>query len=131
MRDRLTKMERILAVQKRLHQMTEAEIGRLDRVRAELQAGQESLVEALNGDTAFHGLFVDAMARRLATLAKEQEAIGATRDAQAEILKAQALSAKRTERMTDGVRRAAREDERRKGFRDLLDLLSGRDASLP
>ena len=129
---RLKKIERILAVQERLHQLAEWKLARLDREGAELKSGQESLVDALNKDETFHGLFVDAMARRLNALAKESERVSRAREAQSRRLSEEGLRLRRTERITERVRREYLKSLGKRGFEELLDLIAGKDdASLP
>jgi hypothetical protein len=129
---RLKKVERVLAVQKQLHRLAEWQVAALDRERAELDVSQRELVGALNRDEALHGLFVEAMARRLAALARENDRLGRARIALARRLTEAGLSVKRTERMSGKLRRAADAAAEKRGFADLLDLLGKPDkASLP
>jgi len=131
MKDRLKKIQRVVAVQQRLHQLAELRLAALKREGAEIQLGQEDLVGALNKDDAFHGLFVDAMARRLRVLAREAERVARAREAQHERVLHEAMRLKRTERMAEIVDRAHKAGERRRGFQDLLESIVRNDASFP
>ena len=105
MNDRLKKIERILSVQGKLHKLAEAKLAALDRERQELAENEASLVDALNRDDPLHGIFVEAMARRLSALAREADKINRAREAQSRVLTEAGLQLRRTERMTDSVRR--------------------------
>jgi hypothetical protein len=129
---RLKKMGRILKVRERLHQLEELRLANLDREHEELKHGQEVLVAALNQDEPLHGLFVEAMARRLNALARETDRVNRALDVQTRRLFEEGLSLKRTERMTDKVRREYLKDAWKRGFEDLLETPAGRDdASFP
>ena len=132
MRDRLKKIERVLAVQEQLHRLAQWKMAALDREKAELADGQVDLLSALNGDNQLHGLFVEAMTRRLKALAREAERLERARRVMEEQLSDQALKLKRTERMTDRVRREDQLGRDKRLFQDLLETLAKtRDASLP
>jgi hypothetical protein len=132
MEKRLKKIERALSVQKQMHRLAEWQVAALDRERAELAESQVSLLGALNRDQALHGLFVEAMARRLAALARENERLNLARIAMAKRLTEAGLKVKRTERMGGKIRRAVDAAAEKRAFTDLLDLLAKPDkASLP
>ena len=132
MNDRLKKIERIRAVQEKMHRVAEARLAALNREQQENAADQETLVGALNRDDPLHGAFVDAMARRLATLAREAAKIQAAREAQNRALTEAGLKLRRTEKMNDRVRRQVRAEMGKRTFTDLLDVLAkADDASLP
>ncbi len=129
---RLKKVERVLAVQKQLHRLAEWEVAALDRKKAELANGQVELLGALNHDDALQGLFIEAMARRLAALARQSEEVSQARAVMSQQLLEAGLKVKRTERMTGKLRRELEAALGKRGFADLLDLLGrGDQASLP
>jgi hypothetical protein len=131
-RRRLKKIERILAVQERLHEIAEWRLARTTQEQSELKAREVALVSALNEDDALQGLFVDAMAKRLKKLAIEAERLEQRRAEEARILFEEGLRLKRTERMTGRLRREYREGVGKRGFADLIDtLVRNGDASLP
>ena len=132
MEDRLRKMKRIQDVQTRLHQLAEQKLVRLQREQQELKQAQVDIVEALNNDDAFHGLFVDAMAGRLNRLAAESEKVYRAERMQEKRVREEALRLKRAERMAGRLDVAARRNLEKRGFRDLLDGIGrSKDASLP
>jgi len=132
MRDRLKKVERVLAVQAQLHKLAQWQMAALEREKVELADGQASLLSALNADNQLHGLFVEAMTRRLTALAREADRIERARRVMEQTLSEEALKLKRTERMTDRVRREHASGRDKRLFQDLLEnLAKARDASLP
>src|SRR5262245_57741993 len=132
MNDRLRKMKRIQDVQTRLHQLAEQKLVRLQREQQELKQAQVEIVEALNADDAFHGLFIDAMAGRLNRLAVEREKVSRAEITQEKRVREEAMRLKRAERMAGKLDRADRRNLEKRGFRDLLDGIgNGKDASLP
>jgi hypothetical protein len=132
MKDRLQKMKRIQDVQTRLHQLAEQKLVRLQREQEELKRAQVDIVEALNGDDAFHHLFVDSMAGRLNRLAVESEKITRAEMAQEKRVREEALRLKRAERMAGRLDKAVRHTVEKRGFRDLLEgITRGKDARLP
>ena len=131
-RGRLKKIERVLAVQEQMHRLAEWRIAALDREKAEIARGQESLLGALNDDDPMHGLFVEAMTRRLTALTREADRLAKAREVMEKKLTEETLKLKRTERMTDRVRREHATSEEKRLFQDLLETLGKtRDASLP
>ena len=132
MNPRLKKIERIHAVQEKMHRLAEAKLAALDREQRENAADQETLVGAFNRDNPLHGAFVEATARRLAVLAREAAKIQTAREAQNKALTEAGLKLRRTEKMNDRVRREVRTELGKRTFNDLLDVLvKADDASLP
>ncbi len=132
MNRRLKKTERILEVQEKLHRLAEWKLARIEEEQAELKSDQRSLVEALNENEALHGLFIEAMAKRLAALARETDRVNRTHDEQTKRLFAEALRLGRTERMTERLRRQYAEELWRRGFQDVLETIGRKgDASFP
>jgi hypothetical protein len=128
---RWKKIERVKAVQERLHQMAEWKLAQLDREKAELAAGQKALIEALNQDDHLQGLFVEAMAKRLNALARETDRVNRARIAQNQRLVEEGLRLKRTERMSTAARRQYQEALKKHGFENLLQLLAAIDKASP
>ena len=132
MADRLKKIERVLAVQEQMHRLAQWRIAAVEREKAEVAEGEVSLLSALNDDNQLHGLFVEAMTRRLAVLAREAERLERLRRTMEQQLSEEALQLKRTERMTDRVRREHARGRDKRLFQDLLETLAkARKASLP
>jgi hypothetical protein len=129
---RLRKVERILAVQEKLHRLAEWKLARIEEKQAGLSSERQSLVDALNGDDRLQGLFVEAMAKRLAVLARETDRVNHEREEQVRLLFAEALRLGRTERMTEKLRRQHGEELWKRSFRDILESVGRkRDASFP
>ena len=124
MRDRLKKIERVLAVQAQLHRLAQWRMAALDREKAENADGQVDLLAALNTDNELHGLFVDAMTRRLKALARDAERLERARRVMEQQLSEEGLKLKRTEKMTDRVRREHQRGRDKRLFQDLLETLA-------
>jgi hypothetical protein len=132
MRSRLKKIERVLAVQEQLHRLAQWKMAALEREKTANADGQVDLISALNADNQLHGLFVEAMTRRLAALAREAERLERARGVMEKQLSEEGLKLKRTEKMTDRVRREHQLGRDKRLFQDLLETLAkARDASLP
>ncbi len=132
MRDRLKKVERVLAVQEQLHRLAQWKMAALEREKADNANGQVDLLSALNDDNQLHGLFVEAMTRRLQALARDAERLERARHVMEQQLSEEGLKLKRTEKMTDRVRREHQLGRDKRLFQDLLETLAkARDASLP
>ncbi len=130
--DRTKKIERLLTIQGKIHRLAEWRLASLDRKRDELAEDRAELVAALNEDRSLQGLFVDAMARRLTILARENDRLARAREAQHRRLLEEGLRLKRFERATGKAHRNRQELERKRGFQAILDALStADDASLP
>ncbi len=132
MQNRLKKIERVLAVQEQLHRLAQWRMAALERQKADNADGQADLLSALNHDNQLHGLFIDAMTRRLAALARDAERLERARRVMEQHLSEEGLKLKRTEKMTDRVRREHAHGRDKRLFQDLLETLAkARDASLP
>lgn len=132
MQNRLKKIERVLAVQEQLHRLAQWKMAALEREKADNAGGQADLLSALNEDNQLHGLFVDAMTRRLTALSREAARLERARRAMEQQLSEEGLKLKRTEKMTDRVRREHIRGRDKRLFQDLLETLAkARDASLP
>ena len=81
---------------------------------------QVELIGALNDTNALHGLFIDATARRLSSMAEEAERVGREKAVQSLKLKEHATRVKICERLA--VERA-QEFEREKEGKELLDIV--------
>jgi len=129
---RFNKIERILAVQEKLHRLAEWKLAKIEEKQAGLISERKSLVDALNGNDLLQSLFVEAMAKRLAVLARETDRVSREREEQVRQLFAEALRLGRTERVTEKLRRQHAEDLWKRSFRDILESVGRkRDASFP
>ena len=129
MKDRQKKIQRILEVQRQIHQAAEWKLAHLERRGAELDEAQMALIRSLNADDALHGLFVDTMARRLNRLSTEAERNEREQKAQAARVLAEAQRVKTTERLSSKLDQEARRADEKLTFRTILDALAKTDAS--
>jgi hypothetical protein len=122
---------RLLAVQRQMRRIEEAKLADLQRRVLDIRQEQADLVKAMNDDGALQSLFLDAMARRLKSLADQLTRAENRRDVQAVVVREEATKEKAAERLAN--RRAA--DERAEAVQRQLDevleqLAHPRDASL-
>jgi hypothetical protein len=130
MRDRRNKIQRILQVQRQLHEVAEWKLAELSRRGVEIDAAKIALIEALNQDDALQGLFIDTMAKRLTRLSGEADHVSAAKTAQAARVLAEARRVKTTERLSGRLERETCRHQEKLDFRVLLDAFAQlRDAS--
>ena len=122
MKKRLDSVERVLSVQRQLRQLAEAKLAEFERREAKLDASRQELVNALNGDTTLHGLFIDAMARRVRSISSEIADLERAKQAQTKRVLEQTGRLKRAERVASTVEQEYRTHVER---RDLADLIDG------
>ncbi|HXF55689.1 MAG TPA: hypothetical protein VNK52_16365 [Hyphomicrobiaceae bacterium] len=82
MSERSRRAERIVAVQRQMHRVETWKLAQLQQRLAEIEASKVGLIGALNSDEALHGLFIDAMAKRLRFVSEEAARIASERDLQ-------------------------------------------------
>ncbi|HEY5829295.1 MAG: hypothetical protein ACAH24_09575 [Hyphomicrobiaceae bacterium] len=99
------KIHRILDVQQQLHRIEEWRLADLDRTLLALAASEQELIRALNEDDALQGLFIDAMARRLASIAEQAARVGEEKTAQEQRLLEHAARKLCAERLAQAVDR--------------------------
>jgi len=99
------KIHRILGVQQQLHRIEEWRLADLDRTLLALAASEQELIRALNEDDALQGLFIDAMARRLASIAEQAARVGEEKTAQEQRLLEHAARKLCAERLAQAVDR--------------------------
>ncbi|MBX9589529.1 MAG: hypothetical protein K2X43_09505 [Hyphomonadaceae bacterium] len=126
------KAHRILAAEQQLHRIEQWRQAELESRLAELEATQVELIGALNDTNALHGLFIDATARRLSSIAEQAERVGREKEAQALKLKEHAARVKVCERLAlEHEQEFAREKEG-KELLDIVEQFVGRGrTSLP
>ena len=127
MKKRLDSMERILDVQRQLRRIAEAKLGELERREARLQATRHQLVDALNGDNPLHGLFVDAMARRVKSVSREINSLGRAKEAQSKRLLEQTGKMKRAERAAASLDREYQAALEKRDLAELIDRMKPRE----
>ncbi|MGY2050556.1 hypothetical protein [Methylobacterium sp. JK268] len=129
--NRLARAKRLMALQEQMRRAAEWELAETRR-RVEAADAQESALLGSLGDTAVAGLFLEAAARCLRTIAGERSALDAAAQRQQEAVRERALAQKRSERQVASLgAQARREDERRDLLERLDGLAAGGDASLP
>src|SRR5512134_1499451 len=114
------KIHRILGVQQQLHRIEEWRLADLDRTLRELAATEQDLIRALNEDEALQGLFIDATARRLASIAEQAARVGKEKTAQEQRLLEHAARKICAERLAQTV---DREVAQAADKRNLLDAI--------
>lgn len=130
--DRAKKIGRLLVLQSKLHKLAEWRLVEIDRKQASVAENRERVFDALNSDQPLHGLFADAMARRINALAREADRLLRAREAQERRLREEGLKLKQFERVGDRANRKSRDEAAKREFAALLDVLaSSDDASLP
>jgi hypothetical protein len=110
----------MLALQQQLHRIEEWKLAELRESLAGLEASQRDLVGALNEDDALQGLFIDALARRLRSLAEEAARVNREAEAQAARLTEHAARKLCAERLVATV---DRQTERAIANKELLDII--------
>jgi len=131
MKKRLEAMHRILSVQRQLRRLAEGKLVELERREAALLASRTELVGALNEDTALHGLFIEAMARRVRSISGHIAEVERAKVAQAKHLLEHSSRLKRVERVTFSLDREYQAALERSELAELIDRLRPPSASLP
>ena len=126
----LTTLQRLLSVERQMKRIAEAKLADVQRREATLQEEQRSLLAALNGDGPFHGLFVDAAARKLTKLAEQADRVRTERQAQANRVLDRSLRVNRAERLVNNVARACRDELDKRQLAEVIEQAVSR-ASLP
>ena len=132
MQERAAKARRILTAQQQLHRIEQWKLAELQRELADLTSAQLEIISALNDTSALHGLFIDATARRLGTLAEEAERVTRRTNDQSLLTIEHAVRVRASERLEQAV---AQELERELEGKELLDIieqyLANKVTSLP
>ena len=132
MQSRAKKIQRIVKAQAQLKLAEEWRLRGLQGRLAEIEAGERELLASLGTDNALHGLFLDATARRLRSVAEDAARTTERRDQQSRKLLVAATRLKSAERLSEAAGREAERDIEKKDLLDLIEQLVARpDASLP
>jgi hypothetical protein len=132
MQKRAAKAKRILAAQQKLHRMEQWKLAELQQQLAALKAAQIELIDALNGENALHGLFIDTTARRLGTLAEQEQNVAHAAHEQSLRTKEHAARERVSERFAQAtVQDLERELERKELVETIEQLLATGRTSLP
>lgn len=114
---------RMLALQEQLHRIEHWKLLDLQRRGVELATERQELIEALNDDDALQGLFLDATARRLTSIAREADSVERTAEAQAVQVGEQATRVACAERHQEGVEAQARREGESRALAEVMDTL--------
>ena len=119
------KIHRILDVQQQLYRIEEWKLADLERTLERLAASERGVIGALNEDDALQGLFIDAMARRLRSLAEEASRVGQEKEAQAARLLEHAARKICAERLAEAVDRQVVRATDKKLLLDTIERFTG------
>jgi hypothetical protein len=125
MSTRAQRTRRVLALQEQLHRVEHWKLLDLQRRIAELDSQRRELIAALNDSDALQGLFLDATARRLMSIAREADEVGREERQQIARVGEHAVRVACAERLSEAVAgQAARADEKQ-ALREVIDRLVG------
>jgi len=125
MSTRAERTHRMLALQEQLHRVERWKLLNLQRRGAELDALRRELIAALNDSDALQGLFLDATARRLTSIAQEADAVGREEQMQAVRVGEHAARVACAERLAETVDRQAARESEKQALLDVIDRLVG------
>ncbi|SED03369.1 hypothetical protein SAMN05519104_2637 [Rhizobiales bacterium GAS188] len=123
MQKRLQSIKRVIAVQEQLRRLAEGKLADLARREAGLHTSRRELVGALNEDQALHGLFIEAMARRVTSLSKDLAKVERAKEVQAKHLREETGRLKRAERIAGSLDREYQAALDKKELAELIDHL--------
>ena len=131
MKDRARAAQRILRVQKKLHQLEELKFVQLQQRLAEIEREQRELTLALSEDGALHSLFIDMTVRRLKALRQAADRLSRDIAERARGLIEHAGRLRHAERLAGALDLELRRADQRTELEEVLDLSVARnDASL-
>src|SRR5262245_25229012 len=114
MTTRAQRTHRLLGLQEQLLRVERWKLLGLQRRAAELDTERRELIAALNESDALQGLFLDATARRLKSIAQQADEVRLQEQAQLARVREHATRVACAERLSETVdRQAAREAEKR------------------
>lgn len=125
MSTRAQKVHRLLTVQQHLHRIDEWTAADLDQQIADLEEAQVATIETLNSNDALQGLFIDAMARRLRSLAEAADKVRSERELQALRLRDSAVRLASAERLTAVVSAESARETAKNDLREILERYVG------
>lgn len=132
MKQRLSKINRLMQVQQHLHRSAELQLAGLQRKESELQADQEELLQTMGETDVLHGLFVDIVARRLKILALEESRTRVAIAEQKAVVVEKALQVKRSERLFARLKDEFRQKQEKTDLAAILESTTRKGgASLP
>ena len=131
MQDRAAKSKRVLAAQQQLHRVEQWKLADLQGRLAELNAAQIDTISALNG-SELHGLFIEATARRLRSLAEEADRVTRDKDKQSVKTSEHAGRVRAAERLAHALQIELDREIERKELMEIIDqYLTNNRTSLP
>lgn len=131
MQDRAAKSKRVLAAQQQLHRVEQWKLADLQGRLADLNAAQIDTISALNG-SELHGLFIEATARRLRSLAEEAQRVTLDKDKQSIKTSEHAGRVRAAERLAHALQIELDREIERKELMEIIDqYLTNNRTSLP
>lgn len=121
MRERAKTLKRILEVQKHLHSLEELKFARLQQQVAHCQSEQQSLTQALSGESALHALFMDVTVKRIKSLQQQEVRLGVEVEKQGKVLIEHGGRMRNSERIADELAVEIRREQERKDLEQLLE----------
>jgi hypothetical protein len=122
---RAERIRRVLALQEQLLRVERWKLLDLQRRAAELDALRRELIAALNDNDALQGLFLDATARRLMSIALEADAVGREELLQIVRVGEHAVRVACAERLSETVDRQAARASEKQALGEVIDRLVG------
>lgn len=125
MTTRAERTHRVLALQEQLHRVERWKLLDLQRRAVELDALRRELIAALNDSDALQGLFLDATARRLVSIAQEADAVEREELTQIVRVGEHATRVACAERLSETVDRQAALASEKRALLEVIDRLVG------
>jgi hypothetical protein len=125
MSTRAQRTRRVLALQEQLHRVQHWKLLDLQRRVAELDTQRRELIAALNDSDALQGLFLDATARRLMSIAREADEVGRQERLQIARVGEHAVRVACAERLSEAVAGQAARADVKQALREVIDRLVG------
>jgi hypothetical protein len=125
MSTRVQRTRRVLALQEQLHRVEHWKLLDLQRRVAELDLQRRELIAALNDSDALQGLFLDATARRLMSIAREADEVGREERLQIARVGEHAVRVACAERLSEAVAGQTARAEEKQALREVIDRLVG------
>lgn len=122
---RAQRTRRVLALQEQLHRVERWKLLDLQRRAAELDALRRELIAALNHNDALQGLFLDATARRLMSIAQEADKVGREEQLQIVRVSEHATRVACAERLSETVDKEAARASEKQALHEVIDRLVG------
>lgn len=116
---------RILALQEQLHRIERWKLLDLQRRSADLEAQRQDLIAALNDDDALQGLFIDARARRLTSIARQVEDAERQQQEQAVRVEEQATRVACADRLSSKAEVEQQRASERRALLEIIEALVG------